>query len=164
MSLFNIFSKKKTSTKELIQDLNNLTTKLEELSGTLTNQHTALKDLQLDEIPERIKDTLSLLGKEQEKLQKVENGIEELRTIKSGGEEFNKQLNNITINLGSSNAVIEMKLQDANNAIKAVNQYYHDHIDPLQAIDNLTKQIPSLKNELNNLKKKVQEIHINTEA
>ncbi len=162
MGLLDIFFGRKKSLKQINKDLSSYTTRLERVSKSMTEQLEILNQQPLNQLPERIKDAVKILGNDEDKLIKTERSILELRKIENGGEEFDNQIRDITLNLGSLNAVIEMKLQDANDALKKVYKFYNDSIDPLSEIHLLAKQLPSLNNDLSSLRKKITEIDFQT--
>ncbi len=65
--------------------------------------------------------------------------------------EYHTQVQTITKNLGSLNAVYEMELQDANNHLKAMNKFYSNLSSAMDSMAEASKDTEQFKNELHKL-------------
>ena len=62
--------------------------------------------------------------------------------------EYHAQVQNLTKNLGSLNAVYEMELQDANNHLKAMNKFYGNLSSAMGNMAEASKDTDQFKNQL----------------
>lgn len=62
--------------------------------------------------------------------------------------EYHTQVQNITKNLGSLNAVYEMELQDANNHLKAMNKFYSNLSSAMENMSEASKDTEEFKKNL----------------
>ena len=62
--------------------------------------------------------------------------------------EYHAQVQNITKNLGSLNAVYEMELQDANNHLKAMNKFYGNLSAAMENMSEASKDTDAFKKNL----------------
>lgn len=69
--------------------------------------------------------------------------ISQLNAASDGTKQFHEQVQVLTKNLGSLNAIYELELQDTNNHLKAMNSYYN----------NLTKASETMQNSVDDAKK-----------
>jgi gliding motility-associated protein GldL len=65
--------------------------------------------------------------------------------------EYHSQVQNITKNLGSLNAVYEMELQDANNHLKAMNKFYSNLSSAMENMSEASKDTEEFKKNLGTL-------------
>ncbi len=64
---------------------------------------------------------------------------------------YHTEVQNITKNLGSLNAVYEMELQDANNHIKAMNKFYGNLSSAMENMTDASKDTEKMKTEISKL-------------
>jgi gliding motility-associated protein GldL len=64
---------------------------------------------------------------------------------------YHAEVQNITKNLGSLNAVYEMELQDANNHIKAMNKFYGNLSSAMENMMDAGKDTAQMKQEIGKL-------------
>ena len=64
---------------------------------------------------------------------------------------YHAEVQNITKNLGSLNAVYEMELQDANNHIKAMNKFYGNLSSAMENMTDASKDTAKMKQEIGKL-------------
>ncbi len=65
--------------------------------------------------------------------------------------QYHSQVQQITKNLGALNAVYEMELQDANNHLKAMNQFYSNLTNAMKNMDEAGKSTETLRTEVQKL-------------
>jgi gliding motility-associated protein GldL len=69
----------------------------------------------------------------------------------SDAKEYHAQVQDITKNLGSLNAVYEMELQDANNHLKAMNKFYGNLSNAMENMSEASKDTEKFKDNLSAL-------------
>jgi gliding motility-associated protein GldL len=74
--------------------------------------------------------------------------ISQLNAASEGTKQFHEQVQVLTKNLGSLNAIYELELQDTNNHLKAMNSYYN----------NLTKASETMQHSVEDAKKAHEQI------
>ncbi|HKB45264.1 MAG TPA: gliding motility protein GldL [Chitinophagaceae bacterium] len=62
-------------------------------------------------------------------------GIQHFNTAAEGTRQFHEQVQVLTKNLSSLNTIYELELQDTNNHLKAMNQYYGNLVQASQAME-----------------------------
>ncbi len=62
-------------------------------------------------------------------------GIQHLNNAAEGTKQFHEQVQVLTKNLSSLNTIYELELQDTNNHLKAMNQYYGNLVQASQAME-----------------------------
>ena len=65
--------------------------------------------------------------------------------------EYHAQVQSITKNLGSLNAVYEMELSDANNHLKAMNKFYSNLSSAMENMSEASKDTEQFKKQLSQL-------------
>lgn len=73
--------------------------------------------------------------------------------------EYHAQVQNITKNLGSLNAVYEMELQDANNHLKAMNKFYGNLSNAMQNMEIASKDTDEFRSQLSGLTKNMTQLN-----
>ena len=74
-----------------------------------------------------------------------------MATAATDAKEYHNQVQAITKNLGSLNAVYEMELQDANNHLKAMNKFYSNLSSAMENMSEASKDTDNFKKELSKL-------------
>lgn len=73
--------------------------------------------------------------------------------------EYHKEVQNITKNLGSLNAVYEMELQDANNHLKAMNKFYSNLSTAMDNMSEASKDTAQFKQQLADLSSNLTQLN-----
>lgn len=74
-------------------------------------------------------------------------------------QEYHNQVQAITKNLGSLNAVYEMELQDANNHLKAMNKFYSNLSSAMENMADASKDTDQFKSELAKLSTNITQLN-----
>lgn len=74
-------------------------------------------------------------------------------------QEYHNQVQNITKNLGSLNAVYEMELQDANNHLKAMNKFYANLSSAMENMSEASKDTDQFKQQLASLSSNLTQLN-----
>ena len=74
-------------------------------------------------------------------------------------QEYHTQVQNITKNLGSLNAVYEMELQDANNHLKAMNKFYANLSTAMENMADASKDTDQFKQQLSSLSSNLTQLN-----
>ncbi|HYG39907.1 MAG TPA: gliding motility protein GldL [Cytophagales bacterium] len=77
--------------------------------------------------------------------------MEEMTNASKDAKDYHVQVQAITKNLGSLNAVYEMELQDANSHLKAMNKFYGSLTTAMESMSEASKDTQQFKNELSTL-------------
>ena len=75
----------------------------------------------------------------------------QMATATQDAAQYHSQVQQITKNLGALNAVYEMELQDANNHLKAMNQFYSNLTTAMRNMDEAGKSTETLRTEVTKL-------------
>jgi gliding motility-associated protein GldL len=103
------------------------------------------------EYTNNVKNASSSLAKMGESYKTTADAMKGMATAATDAKEYHTQVQNITKNLGSLNAVYEMELQDANNHLKAMNKFYSNQSAAMENMADASKDTETFKKELEKL-------------
>lgn len=150
--------KKKSSIQESKAGIGKYISKLESSSNSIVRIVEEIKNLTLNELPKKIKNSTSSLQNLEIKMKDVTDSVNLLINIKNQGQEFGKEVQKATINLGTLNTAVEPIFMDKDTALKAVNKSYGNLTHLLQEFRDLDQEMPFFKEELITLKEKIKKL------
>lgn len=102
---------------ENFQKLNQTVAQISDVSATVaaTGEFTRQTD-----------EAAKAMGEVTQSYARATESMETFNNAASNSQEFHDQLQSMTKNLGSLNAIYELELQDTNNHLKAMNKFYHN--------------------------------------
>ena len=83
----------------------------------------------------KTKEAATALGQMKDAYIGAANGIQHFNAAADGTKQFHEQVQVLTKNLSSLNTIYELELQDTNNHLKAMNQFYSNLVNASQAME-----------------------------
>lgn len=83
----------------------------------------------------KTKEAASALGQMKDAYVGAANSIQHFNAAADGTKQFHEQVQVLTKNLGSLNTIYELELQDTNNHLKAMNQFYSNLVNASAAME-----------------------------
>ncbi|HEX2682771.1 MAG TPA: gliding motility protein GldL [Ferruginibacter sp.] len=83
----------------------------------------------------KTKEASAALGQMKDAYVGAANSIQHFNQAADGTKQFHEQVQVLTKNLGSLNTIYELELQDTNNHLKAMNQFYGNLVNASQAME-----------------------------
>lgn len=114
--------------------------------GDVTSVSVASKDY-----ASKIKEASGKLTEMNSSYGKTVEAMSELSNASQDAKKYHEQVQNITKNLSSLNAVYEMELQDANSHLKALNKFYSNLSSAMENMSDASKDTEQFKTELGKL-------------
>ncbi|WP_187262177.1 type IX secretion system motor protein PorL/GldL [Pontibacter beigongshangensis] len=96
----------------------------------------------------KVKAAADSLTKINEAYTATANAISQMAGSTKDAQEYHKQVQSMTRNLGALNAVYEMELQDANNHLKAMNKFYGNLSIAMENLTDASKDTEQFKQEV----------------
>jgi len=87
------------------------------------------------------------------------SAMESMSSAATDASEYHSQVQTITKNLGSLNALYEMELQDANSHLKAMNKFYSNLSTAMDNISDATADSDEFKKGLNSLTSNITQLN-----
>jgi len=84
---------------------------------------------------QKTKEAASALGQMKEAYLSAAQSVQSFNTAAEGTKQFHEQVQVLTKNLSSLNTIYELELQDTNNHLKAMNQFYSNLVQASQAME-----------------------------
>ncbi len=125
---------------------------LKSLSSNVSNMSTlADASVATQEFASNTKDASSTMAQMSSSFKTTADAMSGMANVASDAGEYHAQVQAITKNLGSLNAVYEMELQDANQHIKAMNKFYSNLSTAMENMSEASKETESFKKNLSSL-------------
>lgn len=135
------------------EGLNSLSSNVEKM-GSLTNAATASS--KYAESANTATDSLNKMSVQYAATAKAMEGMSNA-AVDAG--EYHTQVQNVTKNLSSLNAVYEMELQDANSHLKAMNKFHTNLSSAMQNMSDASKDTEKFKVELSKLSTNLSQLN-----
>jgi gliding motility-associated protein GldL len=87
------------------------------------------------EYSKKTREASNALGQMKEAYMSAAQSVQTFNTAAEGTKQFHEQVQVLTKNLSSLNTIYELELQDTNNHLKAMNQYYGNLVQASQAME-----------------------------
>ena len=161
MGLFDVFSKKEDPIKQIDaikNDLQQLTEKLGQVSESMNEQVESIRNLPIDQIPEKITEVTHALEAYGEKIDIAVDSINNLNEVEHGSAELKQQAEFSRKNLGALNMVVELELADGNSHLKVWNKFCAKLTKPATDLKELLDQIPGFNREISGLTTRIDDL------
>jgi len=87
------------------------------------------------EYSQKTREASNALGQMKDAYMSAAQSVQTFNTAAEGTKQFHEQVQVLTKNLSSLNTIYELELQDTNNHLKAMNQYYGNLVQASQAME-----------------------------
>lgn len=138
---------------KLGQGLNSLSTNVDKM-GSLAN--AAVASERYAESASKATDSLNTMSQQYAATAKAMEGMSDAAVDAA---EYHTQVQNVTKNLSSLNAVYEMELQDANSHLKAMNKFHGNLSAAMQNMADASKDTEQFKVELSKLSTNLSQLN-----
>ncbi len=99
------------------------------------------------------------IGEVTQAYSRAAESMETFNQAASNSEEFHAQLQTMTKNLGSLNAIYELELQDTNNHLKAMNQFYSNMAEATEAMAGTVADSQKTQEQITLLAKNLESLN-----
>ena len=105
--------------------------------GTTVDKMSDISDVvaATGDYTQKTKEATNALGQMKDAYIGAAGSIQHLNTAAEGTKQFHEQVQILTKNLSSLNTIYELELQDTNNHLKAMNQFYSNLVQASQAME-----------------------------
>lgn len=105
--------------------------------GTTVDRMSDISDVvaATGDYTQKTKEATNALGQMKDAYIGAAGSIQHLNTAAEGTKQFHEQVQILTKNLSSLNTIYELELQDTNNHLKAMNQFYSNLVQASQAME-----------------------------
>jgi gliding motility-associated protein GldL len=105
--------------------------------GTTVDKMSDIGDVvaSTSDYSQKTKEAASALGQMKEAYLSAASSVSQFNTAAEGTKQFHEQVQVLTKNLSSLNTIYELELQDTNNHLKAMNQFYSNLVQASQAME-----------------------------
>jgi gliding motility-associated protein GldL len=105
--------------------------------GTTVDKMSDIGDVvaSTSDYSQKTKEAAHALGQMKEAYLGAANSVQQFNTAAEGTKQFHEQVQVLTKNLSSLNTIYELELQDTNNHLKAMNQFYSNLVQASQAME-----------------------------
>ncbi len=99
------------------------------------------------------------MGEVTQAYSRAAESMETFNQAAGNSEEFHMQLQTMTKNLGSLNAIYEVELQDTNNHLKAMNQFYSNMTEATEAMAGTVEDSQKTQQQISLLAKNLESLN-----
>lgn len=125
-----------------IQSLNDTASRMKNMSEAVSATNTYAKT---------VTDASTSLKSLNDAYSKTTKAMQGMANASSDAAKYHEQVQLITKNLSSLNAVYEMELKDANSHLKAMNKFYNNLTDAMQNMADASKESQQFKEQMSKL-------------
>lgn len=123
--------------------------------GTTVEKMRDIADMQgaTAEYTQKTKEAATALGSMKDAYQNATTTIGHFNSAAESTRQFHEQVQTLTKNLGSLNTIYELELQDTNNHLKAMNQFYGNLVNASQAMQGSVEDAKKTQEQISLLAK-----------
>jgi gliding motility-associated protein GldL len=96
----------------------------------------------------KTREAASALGQMKEAYVGAANSIQHFNAAADGTKQFHEQVQVLTKNLGSLNTIYELELQDTNNHLKAMNQFYGNLVNASKVMEGSVEDAKKTQDQI----------------